>query len=253
VTGVRAVHHQLDGAHREAADDHVHQAARKLGLRRPIGMLIVTGSEQAKEDRQRDRSPADARQLEDQHDHDPTVPPPGAAPGPFRLSAVVQVVRAPHLASGAAEQRVVDRQADRGAGLDEHGDKEVQQRQPELVGVPARPGEEVVRVAVMPHAGQPGGLQHPRDRTVADPADEPDHEHVERVKRWLREARRQQGQQPGKRTGHGGDHLVEGHGNAHNAPRPDRLIAHRIRGRRNPSLRSVRGLSRSPGLCGAPG
>jgi hypothetical protein len=99
------------------------------------------------------------------------------------------------------KEGVVDGEADRRAGLDEHRDQEVQQREPELIRIPATAGEEIVRTAVMPHPRQPSGLQHPADRAVADPADEPDQQHAERLKGRLREAHREQGQQSGQRSG----------------------------------------------------
>ncbi len=203
-------------------------------------MLIVLGPEEPEQDRQADRPTAQALKLDHQDDDHPTVAPAGAPPGPFGLGAVVQVVRAPHPPPRAAEQRVIDGQADRRARLDEHRDQKVGQPQAQLVGLPARPGEEVVRATVMPHAGPPGGLQHARDGAVADAAGEPDHQHAERLKRRLRETRSQQGQQPGKRSGnlaHGGDPPVKGPRPASSAPRgPMGLNTHRIRGRRQPSF-----------------
>ena len=170
-------------------------------------MIVVFGPEQPEQDRQPNLPAAEAVELDDEHDHDPAVSPAGAPSGAFGLGAVVQVVRAPDLASGSAEEGVIDREEQR-AVLGEHRHEEVQQPQPQLVRIPLPAGEQVVCAAVMPLARQPGGLQHPRDRAIADPADEPDQQHAERLKRWLREARRQQGQQPGKRSGnlkHGGD------------------------------------------------
>jgi len=81
----------------------------------------------------------------------------------------MQVVRTPHPPARAAKQRVVDREPDRRARSDEHRHQEVDQRQAELVGIPARPREEVVRAAVMPLARESGGLQHPRHGAVTDP------------------------------------------------------------------------------------
>ena len=129
-------------------------------------------------------------------------------PGAFRLRAVVQVVRAEHLSARASEQRVIDSQADWPVPLDEHRHQEVQQPQPELVGIPARAREEVMRTAVMPTASEPSGLQHPRHGAIPDTAGEPDHQHAERLKRRLREHRATKGQQTRERTGnltHGGD------------------------------------------------
>ena len=120
----------------------------------------------------------------------------------------MQVVRPEHAPPRTPKQRVIDGQADRRARRDEHRDEEVQQHKAELVGLPAPTREEIMRAAVMPDAGQSGGLKHPRDRAVTDPPDRPDQQHAEGLKRWLREARPQQGQQPRKRTGnltHGGD------------------------------------------------
>ena len=156
-------------------------------------MRVVLGAEQPEQDRQPNLTAAEARKLDDQDHHDPAVPPPGPLPGPLRLRAVVQVVRAPHLPARAAEQRVIDRQADRRARLDEHSHQEVQQSQTELVGIPPAAGEEVMRTTVMPHASEPGGLQHPGHGAVPDPADHPNEEHAERLQRWLREATIEQG------------------------------------------------------------
>jgi hypothetical protein len=200
-----AVHDELDDRVGEALDDHVGQQPPELGLGWPVGVSVVFGAEEPEEDRQPDRPSAEARQLDDEHDDDPAVAPPGSPTGALGLGAVVQVVRAPHAPPRATEQRVIDGQTDRRAGLDEHRHQEVGQPQADIVGLPARAGEEVVRAAVMPRPGQARGLQHPRDRAVADPPDEPDQQHAERLKRRLREARPKQGQHPGKRSGHGGD------------------------------------------------
>jgi len=124
------------------------------------------------------------------------------------LRTVVEVVRAPDLAPGTAEQRVIDRQTDRRARLHEHCHQEVQQPNTQLIRLPVPGSEEVVRAAVMPHARQPGGLQHPGHGAVPHPADHPDQQHAERLQRRLREATIKQGQQTLKRTGnlkHGGD------------------------------------------------
>jgi tetratricopeptide (TPR) repeat protein len=190
---------------REPLKDHVDERSGQLGLGRAIGVAVVLGTEQPEEDRQADRPPAQARKLDHEHDDNPAVAPARAAPGSLGLGAVVEVVRAPHAPAGAPEQRVLDGEPDRRAGLDEDGHQEVQQPQPELVGLPACSGEEVVRAAVMPAARQSGGLQHPGDGAVADPPDEPDQQHAERLKRRLRKAWPKQGQQPGKRRGHVGD------------------------------------------------
>ena len=171
-------------------------------------MIVVLGAEQAEEHRQRDLPAAQAAQLDDEHDHDPAVPPPSPAAGPLRLRPVVQIVRPEHLAPRTAEQGVVNGETDRRARLHEHGDQEVQQRQPQFIGIPAPAGEQVVRAAVMPHPSQPRGLQHPRHRAIPDPADRPYYQPAERLKRRLRHAWRQQGQQPSQRSGnlkHGGD------------------------------------------------
>src|SRR5271169_5168693 len=96
-----------------------------------------------------------------------------------------------------------------------------------------------MRAAVMPLPGQARGLQHPRHRAIPHTPDEPNHQHAERLKAWLREARGQQGQQTGQRTGnliHGGDLPVEGPRERSLRPVADGLYAHRIRGRRQPSL-----------------
>jgi len=196
-------------------------------------MRVVLGAEQPEQDRQPNLTAAEARKLDDQDHHDPAVPPPGPLPGPLRLRAVVQVVRAPHLPARAAEQRVIDRQADRRARLDEHSHQEVQQSQTELVGIPAAAGEEVMRTTVMPHPSEPGGLQHPGHGAVPDPADHPNEEHAERLQRWLREATIEQGQQSLKRTGnlkHGGDPPVS-RPRTRRCERPaaDGFVAHRIR------------------------
>jgi hypothetical protein len=67
----------------------------------------------------------------------------------------------------------------------------------------------------------PGASRH---RAITNPADEPDHKHAERLKRRLREARRQQGQQTRKRNGnltHGGDPPAgQATEKRANAPRP---------------------------------
>jgi len=208
LAGVRAIHHEFDDPSGEPLQDHVDQRPAQHRLRWPVGVLVVLGPKQPKEDRQADRPTAQALKLDDEHDDDPAVAPPGAPPRALRLSAVMQVVRAPHALARAPEQRVVDGQTDRRAVLDEHRDQEVGQPQPEIVGIPAAPREEVMRATVMPHAGQPRALQHPRHSAVADPGDGPNHEHAERLKGRLREARPEQGQQPGKRSGnlkHGSD------------------------------------------------
>ena len=137
---------------------------------------------------------------------------------------------------------VIDRHDDRPALLwDEHRHQELQQPQPELVGVPARAREKVMRTAVMPTAGEPRGLEHPRDGAITNPADEPDHKHAERLKRRLREHRPTKGQQTRERTGnltHGGDPPSwAGHGKRlRQRPAADGLVAHRIRGRRHNRL-----------------
>ena len=171
-------------------------------------MGIVLGPKDPEEDRQTDLSAAQAGELDDEHDHDPAVPPPGAPPRTLRLGAVVQVVSAPHPPSRAPEEGVVYGQTDRSARRHEHRHPEVQQAQPQIVGIPAPVGEEVVRAAVMPLPGQPRGLQHPGDRAVADAAEKPDRQHAEGPVRRRSEARSEQGQQRSERTGnlrHGGD------------------------------------------------
>ena len=176
-------------------------------------MPIVLGSKQPEEDRQADRPASQALKVHDEHNDNPTIPPARPMSRTLRLSTVVQIVRAPHPPPGAPEQRVIDSQADRRLGLHEHRHQEVQQQESQLVGIPAPIGEEVVRTAVMPLAGQPGGLQHPRHRAIPNTPDEPDHQHAERLKRRLRKARSQQGQQTCQRTGnlnHGGDLPVGG-------------------------------------------
>jgi hypothetical protein len=209
LAGVRAVADQLHDPVREPLKDHVDQHPRKFGLGRPLRVklraCVVLGAKQTKQDRQADLSTTQAVKLHNQHDNDPAVAPASPPARALGLRAVVEVVRAEDLPSRAPEQRVIDRQADRPILLDEQSQQKVRKPQPELIGLPARPREEVVRTAVMPAAGEPRGLQHPRHRAIPDAADEPDHEHAERVKRRLREARREQGQQPGERTGHGGD------------------------------------------------
>ena len=68
----------------------------------------------------------------------------------------------------------------------------------------------------MPHAREPGALQHPCDGVLADTGDEPDGQHAERPIARCGEARREQGKQTGERTGyrdHGGD-LLGGKGRA---------------------------------------
>lgn len=166
--GVRAVHHQLDDRVGESLEDHVDQRSRQLRLGRPVWMCVVARTEEAKQDRQRDGSAAQTGKAHDEHDHDRAVPPPGAAPRSLGLRAVVQVVRSPHALARAAEQRVVDREPQR-AVPHEHRDQEVQQREPELVGIPAAAGEEVVRAAVMPHPRQPRSLERPGERAIPHP------------------------------------------------------------------------------------
>ena len=97
---------------------------------------------------------------------------------------------------------------------------------PSSSGSLARPREEVMRAAVMPDAGQPGGLQHPGNRAVTDPGDRSDDQHAERLKRRLRERRRKEGQQTAKRTGnltHGGDPPVRATTRRSQRPRPSGL------------------------------
>ena len=204
------------------------------------GCCVVLGPEQPEQDRQPDRPAAEARQARRRARRRPSSCPSacGARSPPAGRRRAGSARPTPCARSGRTACRRRPGASARPA-LTNTDDQEVQQRQPELVGVPAPAGEEVVRAAVMPHPGQPRGLQHPRHRAVADPADEPDHQHAERLKRRLREARRQQGQQPGKRSGnltHGGDPPVRGPRPASSTPRgPMGLIAHRIRGRRHPS------------------
>ena len=171
-------------------------------------MLLVFGAKQSEQDGQRDRPAVQARQLDDKHDDHPAVPPARPPTGPFRLGAVVEVVSTPHVPAGAAEQSVIDREADRRAGLHEHAHEEVQQRDAELIRLPSRPREEVVRPAMVPVLRQPGSLQHPRDRAITNPADHPDQQHTEGLETRPGETSRQQGQQTSERTGnlkHGGD------------------------------------------------
>jgi hypothetical protein len=90
------------------------------------GWASSLGSKIRNRNRQPDRPAAETPKLDDQHDHDPAVPPAGTAPGSLGLGAVVQVVCAPNLAARAAKQGVVNGEAQR-AGLDEHRDQEVEQ------------------------------------------------------------------------------------------------------------------------------
>src|SRR5665213_409861 len=187
-------------------------------------MLIVLGSKDPEEDRQADRPAAQTLQVHDEHDHHPTVSPARPASRALRLGTVVQVVRAPHPPARAPEQRVIDGEANRRVRRHEYRHQEVQQPQPELVGLPAPVGEEVVRTTVMPLPG------------------EPHHQHAERPVRRLREARRKQGQQTSERTGnlkHGGDLPVEGPRERSLRPTAGWVYTHRIRGRRQPSLRPL--------------
>ncbi len=57
------------------------------------------GPKQPEQDRQADLPAAQAVELHDEHDDDPAVPPPCAAPGAFGLGAVVEVVRPEHAAA----------------------------------------------------------------------------------------------------------------------------------------------------------
>jgi hypothetical protein len=171
-------------------------------------VALVLRAKQPKEDGQPDSSAAEAFEVDHEHDHDPAVSPPSALPGPLRLRAVMQVMRAPDLPARAAEQRVVDSQSDRRARLQKPVDEQIEQPQPEIIRAPLRASEEVVRAAVMPLAGKASALQHPGHGAVTDTAREPDEEHAERPKRRLGERWREQGQQPSKRSGnlkHGGD------------------------------------------------
>ncbi len=243
LAGVRAVHHQLHDPGREPRQDHLDQGSCQLGLRRPLAVklraCLVLGFEQPEQDGQTDHPTAETRKLDDEHDHDPTVPPTRPLPGPLGLGAVVQVVRAEHLAPRAPEQRVIDREADRRVPPGEHHDHEIQQRQPDPVGIPATPREEVMRTTVMPAAREPRRLQHPRHRAIPHPAREPDQQHAERLERRLGKASPQQGQQSSERTGnltHGGDPPMSRPRTARQRPAADGLVAHRIRGRRQPSF-----------------
>ncbi len=141
LAGVRAVAHDLDDPSRETLEDHVDQDPRELWLggsdRVQLGTRRVLRAEQPEQDRQPDLAATEARKLNDERDHDPAVPPPSPLPGPFRLRAVMKVVRAEHPPAGAAEQRVIDREPQRAVRLDEHRHQEVQQRDPDLVGIPA--------------------------------------------------------------------------------------------------------------------
>jgi hypothetical protein len=76
-------------------------------------MLLVLGAKQSEQDRHADLAATEALELHDEHDHDPAVPPASPLSGAFRLRAVVEVVRAEHPPAGAAEQRVIDREAQR--------------------------------------------------------------------------------------------------------------------------------------------
>jgi len=208
--GVRAVHHQFDNPTGEPLQDHVDQLPRELGLGGAVRGAGCPWAKQAQQDRQRDGPAAQARQADDQHDHEPAVPPPGSPPRSLRLRAVVQVVRAPHPFARAAKQRVVDREPQHAVSR-EHRDQEVRQRQPELIGISTATSEEVVRTAVMPHPRQPRSLGHPSDRAIPRPGHRPVQQHAERLKARLGEASPQQGQHGGQRSGnlkHGGDVAV---------------------------------------------
>src|ERR1039458_1099579 len=214
--GVGAVHRELDRPAGEVLDDDVDELSSELGLGGPVGVLIVLRTKQPEEDGQADHPPARAWQRYDEHDHDPAVPEAGALPRALWLRSVVQVVRAVYALSRAPEERVVDGQADWRAGRHEHRDQQLQELDAELVGIPAAVREEGVRAAVMPHAREPGGLEHSCDGVLADTGDEPDGQHAERPIARCGEARREQGKQTGERTGyrdHGGD-LLGGKGRA---------------------------------------
>jgi hypothetical protein len=73
-------------------------------------------------------------------------------------------MRAVNLAPQPVQQRVVDRDNDRLAGLRQALGDQLRHSQPELVDRPARVAEEAVRAGVMPDPRQPGADQHSRNR-----------------------------------------------------------------------------------------
>jgi len=79
-------------------------------------------------------------------------------------------------------------------------DQEVQQQQPELVRRPHPLGKERVRARVMPDPLKPRRLQHPAHGVLAGPAEEPHHQHPERLERRRTERTSKEEQQRIKRT-----------------------------------------------------
>jgi len=110
------------------------------------------------------------------------------------------------LAPEAVQQRVVDHDHQRHPRVEQPRDDHVQDPQAELVGTPARIGEETMRAGVMDHPRQPRADEHPADRPQPRLGNLARDQGPEGLKSGLREARSEKGQQPIQRSGNMQEH-----------------------------------------------
>jgi hypothetical protein len=105
------------------------------------------------------------------------------------------------LAAGPAEHRVIDRHAQPVARPGQQHHRQLRDRQPELVKLPAGAGEEVVRPVMRPGVLQGTAQQHAHHGPAADLARQPGDQPAERREPRRGETRPQPAQQARQRSG----------------------------------------------------
>lgn len=163
----------------------------------PVAAAGGVGLPEAKEQWQEDRALAEGQAQDDPQD-DPAVAVANLLATPVDVVGSMQM-GAEDLGAAAGEDRVVDGEAERSVARQEALGHEVEQAESELVRRPARAGEEVVGAGVMPGALQASGLEHSRDRVLADAADEAGAERAEGPVGRTGKATSKQGKQRGER------------------------------------------------------
>lgn len=199
LAGERRVAGHVDPAARMTLRDQSDQHGGEVLLGgAPLGVRAILrwlggGLPQPEQHRQTPGALTERRDPDDQaHDDEAVAVLEPAAQGG---RAVVVPHRTMDLRSRAPEHAAINGQADHAIRVDEPRDQEVQQAQAQLIGRPARPGEEVMADRVMHTPGEPGGLPHAAHGALPDPTDHSGHQRLERLKRRGGERGAQQGQQ----------------------------------------------------------
>jgi hypothetical protein len=161
----------------------------------------LPGSPQPGQHRQAHRA-GQKRQLHHDAGHDPAV----AEPDGFRAlrGAVVMPRHPKYLLARPLEQRVVDRDRERGARGKQSGHDQIDQGQSQRITRPTGVAEQSVRAAVMPHPIQPGAGEHPTHRSTPGLRDQTNDQPDEGLECGSGEARAELGQKTGQRARGGG-------------------------------------------------